>query len=48
MRLISKCVPLNVTGGKVKEACSMDQLCVRLESGIERGIHAMHLLWEIH
>jgi hypothetical protein len=26
----------------------VDQLCVRLEAGIEGGIYVMHLLWEKH
>jgi hypothetical protein len=47
MWLESKCVLL-VAGGKVKEACGVDQLCAGLEAGIKGGIHAMRLLRQTH
>jgi hypothetical protein len=45
--LTAKCV-LFVAVGEAKEECGMDQLCAGLEAGIEGGIHAMRLLWDMH
>ncbi len=46
-RLFAKCVML-LAGAEAKDACGIDQLCAGLEAGIEGGIHAMRLLWEMH
>ena len=48
MLLVLKKCFLLVAGGKAKEACNVDQLCVRLNSGINGGIHAMQLLCDTH
>jgi hypothetical protein len=43
----SKCV-LSVAGGKARDECGVDQLCVGLEAGVEGEIHALRLIWELH
>ena len=47
MRYDSKCV-LFVAGGEAKDECGVDQLCAGLEAGVEGGIHALRLIWELH
>ena len=37
---------MEVTGAEAEEACGTDQLCGELEAGIERGVHAVWLLWQ--
>jgi len=46
-RTLAKII-LEVAGGAAKDACGTDQLCAGLEAGIEGGIHAMKLMWDIH
>jgi hypothetical protein len=47
MILFSKTI-LRLTLGEPKTACGADQLCSGLEAGIERAIHAGHLMWDQH
>jgi hypothetical protein len=47
MRFDSKCV-LFVAGGEARDECGVDQLCAGLEAGVEGGIHALRLIWELH
>ena len=44
-RMMAKCV-LKVVGQEAEEACRKNQICGRMDVVIERGIHAMHLLWK--
>ena len=44
-RLLAKCV-LKVSGQESKEACGTDQVCGRMEDGIEVSTHAMRILWQ--
>ena len=46
-RLIAKFL-LRVTGQEAKDACGTYQIADGIESGIEGGIHYMHLLWAQH
>jgi hypothetical protein len=39
---------LFIAGGETKEECGVDQVCAGFEAGIEGGIHAMRLLWDMH
>ena len=46
-RLMAKCI-LRVTGQEYKDTCGTEHLAGVVEAGIEGGIHAMRLLWELH
>ena len=39
---------LNGVGHDANEACGTYQMCVRMEEGIEVGIHAICPLWQQH
>ena len=47
MRFDSKCV-LFFARGEARDECGVDQLCAGLEAGVEGGIHALRLIWELH
>jgi hypothetical protein len=47
MRYNLKCV-LFVAGGEARDECGVDQLCAGLEAGVEGGIHALRLIWDLH
>jgi hypothetical protein len=47
MRFDSNCV-LFLVGGKARDECGVDQLYTGLEAGVEGGIHALRLIWELH
>ena len=44
-QMMAKCL-LQVMGQEAKAACGKAQLAGGVESGIEGGIHSMHILWE--